>query len=428
MDRGPPPRLSAPPPPPPPLLLLRLLALLLLMAGRCGACRVEQCSSEYGDHQKLQDFKATPESCRLAYAYLRCLRETARACRGDISFHFASSWLDKKVTQNGCAALLRVAATQRSTTASGEEDEEEAAWTPEASTSAAMPPPPPTPPPHCAWRGRRRFRHCGLFGDPHLKTFHNEYQTCRVRGAWPLVDNPYLAVQVTNEPVVEGSPATATTKVTVIVRGKDTNCTPEKTYEAQSDAPLPGTFIDGTRQSGPDRCVLLTVHDGGERVEISALHVAGTVVVRRSGRYLAVAARLPEELALGAAAPGALQLCARGCPAAERLDASPPSAAPGPGDDGRPLPWEAALARCRRSPGLAPPYLDWCAFDLMTTAADEFVAAARSAQEDVMRLDPGSLDGNPPGVSSSSSSSSSLARSWAAGAVAILAALAAAGA
>lgn len=74
-------------------------------------------------------------------------------------------------------------------------------------------PAPTASPRHCQFLGKERYRYCGLFGDPHLKTFKNSYQTCRVRGAWPLIDNPYLAVQVTNEQVDEGSPATVTTKV-----------------------------------------------------------------------------------------------------------------------------------------------------------------------------------------------------------------------
>lgn len=74
-------------------------------------------------------------------------------------------------------------------------------------------PAPTVSPRHCQYLGKERYRYCGLFGDPHLKTFKNSYQTCRVRGAWPLIDNPYLAVQVTNEQVDEGSPATVTTKV-----------------------------------------------------------------------------------------------------------------------------------------------------------------------------------------------------------------------
>ena len=55
--------------------------------------------------------------------------------------------------------------------------------------------------------------HCGLFGDPHLKTFMNKRQTCVVEGAWALLDNRHLAVQVTNVHLVERPIATATSKV-----------------------------------------------------------------------------------------------------------------------------------------------------------------------------------------------------------------------
>lgn len=58
-----------------------------------------------------------------------------------------------------------------------------------------------------------QFRLCALFGDPHLKTFMDERQTCVVQGAWPLIDNEYFSVQVTNVPVVRGSSATATNMV-----------------------------------------------------------------------------------------------------------------------------------------------------------------------------------------------------------------------
>ena len=68
----------------------------------------------------------------------------------------------------------------------------------------------------CQNRGERNFKHCGLFGDPHLRTFSNEFQTCKVEGAWPLIDNDYLVVQVTNAIVVHRSSATATSKVSEI--------------------------------------------------------------------------------------------------------------------------------------------------------------------------------------------------------------------
>lgn len=58
-------------------------------------------------------------------------------------------------------------------------------------------------------------KHCGIFGDPHIKTFSNVRQTCIVEGAWPLLDNDHMAIQVTNEilQTTETTSATATTKV-----------------------------------------------------------------------------------------------------------------------------------------------------------------------------------------------------------------------
>lgn len=57
------------------------------------------------------------------------------------------------------------------------------------------------------------YKICGLFGDPHLRTFSNKRHTCSVPGAWPLFANRYLTVQVTNIPLENSSRATATSKV-----------------------------------------------------------------------------------------------------------------------------------------------------------------------------------------------------------------------
>ena len=57
--------------------------------------------------------------------------------------------------------------------------------------------------------------YCELFGDPHLKTFYDVRQTCIVAGAWSLLDNKYIAVQVTND-ILQSTAnplATATSKV-----------------------------------------------------------------------------------------------------------------------------------------------------------------------------------------------------------------------
>lgn len=187
-------------------------------------------------------------------------------------------------------------------------------------------------------------------------------------------------------------------QVTVIIRGRSTPCADEKTYEATSDAPLPATFIDGTQRSGPDESVVLTMCEQ-QRIEIYVRYIETTLIVRQAGSYLAFSARMPEELvsfsggSSGDFSDSSLQLCVRGCPASERLD---PIA-----ERGHRLPWDKAMERCRRSDrnevtnNLTDHYLDWCVFDVMTTGdgdiANDFTAAAHSAQADVLRLDPLSL-------------------------------------
>merc|ERR1719187_1090277 len=86
---------------------------------------------------------------------------------------------------------------------------------PSGKTRSPNIPPTPTALRVCTYKGERNFKHCGLFGDPHLRTFSDEFQTCKVEGAWPLIDNDYLVVQVTNAIVVHQSSATATSKLTV---------------------------------------------------------------------------------------------------------------------------------------------------------------------------------------------------------------------
>lgn len=58
-----------------------------------------------------------------------------------------------------------------------------------------------------------KYKICGLFGDPHLRTFDDKRHTCSVPGAWPLFANRHLTVQVTNIPLENSSRATATSKV-----------------------------------------------------------------------------------------------------------------------------------------------------------------------------------------------------------------------
>lgn len=352
---------SASPPEARPLRLLLLLSLV--MAVGCAGCKLDLCSRKY-EEESDQGLG----QCEALTRYSTCVRGTARACRGNLKYHSTNSILTHQMNEFNCSA-----------------------GGPSPRPPTQLPPPRSTIPPQtCAYQGRSTYRHCGLFGDPHLKTFYGEYQTCRVRGAWPLLDNPYLAVQVTNEPVREASQATATTKVTIIIRGRNSSpCAHEKTYQATSDGPLPTTFIDGTQRSGgPEESIVLTAHDS-QHVEIYLRYIDSTLIVRQAGSYLAFSARMPDDLLR---LPGEdLQLCMRGCPPSELLDPVR--------SRGDALPWSDALERCRRADNynlnLTDHYLDWCVFDVMTTgdgeAADFFTAAAYHAQADVIRLDPGSL-------------------------------------
>ena len=113
-----------------------------------------------------------------------------RGCVGNLNFHSAKKGIEKQMKQLNCSTAGDV--FEPSNRPNGH--------------------------PHsnvCSYRGKQAHKHCGLFGDPHLKTFDNEFQTCKVQGAWPLVDNDYLTVMVTNDPVgVWDGQATATSKVT----------------------------------------------------------------------------------------------------------------------------------------------------------------------------------------------------------------------
>lgn len=73
-------------------------------------------------------------------------------------------------------------------------------------------------------------------------------------------------------------------QVTVIIRKRGMLCTEEKTYEAQSDQPLPGSFNDGTRSSGPNQNVILKlkeIDENHQMVEIYLKYIETTIVIRQ---------------------------------------------------------------------------------------------------------------------------------------------------
>lgn len=169
-------------------------------------CKILKCNSEFW--ASTSNSGPEEEFCTALRAYNSCVRRTARTCRGDLAYHSAQHGIEDLMSQHNCS-------------------KEGPTSQPRARTP--LPPPPPPPPdsqersdgPEVCHYERSlprntappNYTHCGFFGDPHLRTFGDDFQTCKVEGAWPLIHNKYLSVQVTNTPVVPGSLATATSKV-----------------------------------------------------------------------------------------------------------------------------------------------------------------------------------------------------------------------
>lgn len=118
-----------------------------------------------------------------------------RACRGDLAYHSAVQGIEDLLLQNRCP---RAGPTTQPR--------------PLASEDGCL---------HqqgllAADGHQLDYLHCGVFGDPHIRTFSNDFHSCAVQGAWPLIDNDFLYVQATSSPVRMGSHTTALTKVSIV--------------------------------------------------------------------------------------------------------------------------------------------------------------------------------------------------------------------
>lgn len=132
--------------------------------------------------------------CVAFRTFFLCLRNMSRGCLGDLSFHSAHKGVEKHMRSHNCSVLGRVFEGAGGSSSYGR--------------SSLL------PPPVCSFtrssQGPSSHEHCGVFGDPHLRIFNGSFETCDLHGAWPLIDNEYLTVQVTSDRVGKG---TAVTKV-----------------------------------------------------------------------------------------------------------------------------------------------------------------------------------------------------------------------
>ncbi|XP_013860028.1 RGM domain family, member D isoform X2 [Austrofundulus limnaeus] len=378
---------------------------LLFRPAHCQQCRIQRCNAEYvastSPVSGLQEDAAVDvDYCTALRAYDLCTRRQARGCRGDLVYHSAVFRIKELFSQHNCSSDGPTSPDRRR---SG------------SSTSR------PAVPELCNYESRvlvsgsagqqQKYAHCGLFGDPHLRTFRDEFQTCKVEGAWPLIDNRFLSVQVTNVPVVLGSSATATSKVTVIFKTYH-GCTEQKVYQATTED-LPLAFQDGTRSGGESGSLTIAERGGGSgvgrHVKIQARYIGVSVIIRRVGSYLTFAIRMPEATLDFSEDGGGLQLCLHGCPRNELIKEhtlSRQSLQPHPQGPNRELgplrpphqvyTVERATAKCRETLQVEDVYFQSCVFDLLTTGDPEFSMAAYGALEDLKALPPSKLKQDSP--------------------------------
>lgn len=192
-------------------------------------------------------------------------------------------------------------------------------------------------------------------------------------------------------------------------------CTDQKVYQATTED-LPSAFQDGTRSGGEGGSLAIVERGGqgtGRQVRIQARYMGTSIIVRRVGRYLTFAIRMPEDTLDFSEENSGLQLCLHGCPRNElikehmlgRPNQRPRPPSPGQGTDtglGPLLPphqtytVERATAKCRETLQVEDVYFQSCVFDLLTTGDPEFSLAAYGALEDLKALPPSRLIQNSP--------------------------------
>ncbi|KAB0396694.1 hypothetical protein E2I00_003662, partial [Balaenoptera physalus] len=250
--------------------------------------------------------------CRALRSYALCTRRTARTCRGDLAFHSA-------------------------------------------------------PP---------GFLHCASFGDPHVRSFHHHFHTCRVQGAWPLLDNDFLFVQATSSPVASGANATTTRKLTIIFKNMQ-ECIDQKVYQAEVDN-LPAAFEDGSINGG-DRpggsSLSIRTANPGSHVEIRAAYIGTTIIIRQTAGQLSFSIKVAEDVARAFSAEQDLQLCVGGCPPSQRLSRSERSRRGA-------ITIDTARQLCKEGLPVEDAYFHSCVFDVLISGDPNFTVAAQAALED----------------------------------------------
>ena len=164
----------------------------LFLSLAAASCRILRCNSDFVAATLDLGGGGGGGYCSALRSYSTCTKRMARPCRGDLAYHSAVQGIEDLLIQHRC---------------------------PRAGPGAQPRPLPQgtLPADLCLYHSRLaaadQLLHCGVFGDPHVRTFGDHFHTCAVEGAWPLIDNDFLYVQATSSAARPGSRATTLTKV-----------------------------------------------------------------------------------------------------------------------------------------------------------------------------------------------------------------------
>ncbi|XP_053561398.1 hemojuvelin [Bombina bombina] len=352
--------------------LFKTVLLLMFCEQADAQCKIIKCNTEYlSATSDLRGPNKNVVCCNALRAYSHCTRKTARTCRGDLVYHSAVHIIEDLMIQHNCSK--------------------------EGPTDSPRPQPPQPLPEGtkkqeaCNYekvfnekhKKDPKYLHCGTFGDPHLRTFSGDFQTCQVKGSWPLLDNDYLFVQATSSPLSPLSNATVINKITIIFKNMK-QCIEQKVYQAEVGN-LPAAFDDGSVNG--DRRIggrSLTIHEreAGSYIEIVASYIGTTIRVRQLARQLSFSLRMAEDISQAFSEEQDLQLCVGGCPASQWISRTRQHAL------STPISTETAKSLCREKLPIEDVYFQSCVFDLIISGDANFTSSAYFALEDAKDFHP----------------------------------------